>query len=83
MLYAIFSHPKAGFDFDIEYAEKMGLEKDEKYEVDYISMGQSHTDIYLKDIEGCFNSVQFKFQEANGAPVDIYRDPRYNPYLGF
>lgn len=83
MLYAIFEYPEAGHDCDIEYAKKMGLKEKEKYEVDYISMGQSYTSIYLKGIEGNFNSVQFEFQEPNGAPVNIYRDPRYNPYLGF
>lgn len=63
--------------------KKTGLKVGEKYEVDYISMGQSYTSIYLKGVEGCFNSVQFEFQEANGAPVNIYRDSRYNPYLNF
>lgn len=83
MLYAIFKYPEAGHDCDIEYAKKMGLKKNKKYEVDCMSMGQSYTSIYLKGIEGNFNSVQFEFQEPNGAPVNIYRDPRYNPYLSF
>ena len=83
MLYAIFMYPDNGYYGDIECVKKTGLKIGEKYEVDYISMGQSYTSIYLKGIEGCFNSVQFEFQEASGAPVNIYRDPRYNPYLGF
>ena len=80
MLYAKFMYPNYGYDYDKEYAKKMGLQVGERYEVEDISMGGSHTSIYLKDIKGSFNSVQFEFEE-NGKPIDIYRDHRYNPYL--
>lgn len=80
MLYARFMHPDNGYDCDKEYAKKMGLKVGERYEVEDISMGGSHTSIYLKDIKGSFNPVQFEFEE-DGEPIDIYRDPRYNPYL--
>ena len=80
MLYAKFMHPNYGLDCDKEYAKKMGLKVNERYEVEDISMGGSYTSVYLKDIKGSFNSVQFEFEE-DGKPIDIYRDPRYNPYL--
>ena len=80
MLYAKFMYPDNGYNSDKEYAEKMGLEVGERYEVANVSMGGSHTSIYLKDIKGVFNSVQFEFEEDE-KPIDIYRDPRYNPYL--
>lgn len=80
MLYAKFMYPNYGYDGDKEYAEKMGLKVGERYEIEDISMGGFYTSIYLKDIKGSFNSVQFEFEE-NGKPIDIYDDPRYNPYL--
>ena len=52
-----------------------------KYEVEYISMGQSYTSIFLVGYENhCYNSVFFDFEE-DGEPIDIYRSPKYNPYL--
>lgn len=80
MLYAKFMHPNSGWDSDVEYAKKVGLKVGEKYEVEYVSMGQSYTTIYLKYIKGDFNSVQFEFEEDE-KPIDIYRSPKYNPYL--
>ncbi len=50
------------------------------YKVEQIMMGQSRTDISLKGYTKVFNSVQFEFFE-NGKPLDIYHDPRFNPYL--
>ena len=51
-----------------------------EYEVDYISMGQSYTSIFLHGHKHAYNSVFFDFEE-NGEPIDIYRSPKYNPYL--
>lgn len=79
MLYARFMYPENGHDCDVEYAKKIGLKVGEKYEVEDLVMGQSHTSIYLKDIEGVFNSVQFDFEE-DGKPIDICDSPKYNPY---
>lgn len=59
---------------------KHDLEVEEEYEVNYISMCQSHTSILLKDKEEIYNSVIFKFYE-NGNELDIYHDKRFNPYL--
>lgn len=81
MLYAIFTKLEAGYPGNGENAIKRGLKVGEKYEVEYIGMGQSYTSIELKGIENNFNSVLFDFEDENGVPVNIYRDPRYNPYL--
>lgn len=56
------------------------LEIGKQYEVDCISMGQSHTSIVLKNKSGIYNSILFKFYE-NGKEIDIYSDSRFNPYL--
>lgn len=79
MMYAKFTHPDYGFDCNIEFAKEVGLVVGEKYEVDYISMGQSDTSVYLKGVKGVFNSIQFDFEE-DGEPIDIYTNPKYNPY---
>ena len=69
------------------YTEKpeTQLEVGKKYEVECVSMGQSHTSITLKGIgtsswKESFNSIYFKFYE-NGKKLNIYRDKRFNPYL--
>lgn len=79
MLYAKFMYPDNGHDCDVEFAKKTGLKVGEKYEVEDLSMGGFHTSIFLKDIDGAFNSVQFEFEE-DGKPIDIYDSPEYNPY---
>lgn len=80
MLYAKFMHPDSGRECNKKHAEKVGLKVGERYEVEDIIMGGSSTSIFLKDIEGSFNSVQFEFEE-NNMPINIFEDPRYNPYL--
>lgn len=80
MLQAKYTKPNAGYDWDKKRCQEL-LKLGELYEVHYVSMGQSHTHIYLEGIDGCFNSVNFDFYE-NGEPIIIQRDPRYNPYLG-
>lgn len=61
-----------------------GLNKDELYEVEHISMGQSYTSIYLKTpkdgTNNPFNSVIFDFYE-NNKKLNIYKDRRFNPYI--
>lgn len=81
MLYAKFNYPDNGWPAERGYAESMGLKVGERYEVEHVSMGGSYTSIYLTDIDGVFNSVQFDFEEADGTPVDIYDDHRYCPYM--
>ena len=80
MLYAKFVYPNSGRDCNIEHAKKVGLKVGERYEVEDIIMGGFTTSIFLKDIEGSFNSVQFEFEE-DGESIDIFDSPKYNPYL--
>ena len=80
MLYAKFVYPDNGYDCDVEHAKNAGLKVGEKYEVTELFIGGSHTSILLKDIDGCFNSVQFIFYE-NEQPVDIFRNSKYSGYL--
>ena len=78
---ARFLFPEHGYPYDREKAERAGLVQGEDYELDQIIMGQSSTWIYLVGHRHPFNSVQFEFYE-DGKRLDIYRDPRFNPYLG-
>lgn len=80
MLYAIFMYPENGYDGDIKRAQDANLQLGARYEVTDVAMGQSSTSIYLANIDGVFNSVQFDFEE-DGVSIDIFSDPRYNPYL--
>lgn len=61
-----------------------GLEVGKDYEVRSISMGQSHTTVYLKDrpkgYNWGYNSIYFKFYE-DGKKVNIYKNKKFNPYL--
>ena len=74
MLVAIYKYPEWG------YGSTNDLELGKEYVVEDVLMGQSLTHIILEGFDGVFNSVQFEFYEES-KPVDIYRDPRYNPYL--
>lgn len=81
MLYARFNYPNGGWPAERGYAESMGLKVGERYEVEHVSMGGSYTSIYLTDINGVFNSVQFDFEEEDGTYVDIYNNPKYSSYI--
>lgn len=80
MLYAKFMYPDNGWDGDVKYAKEAGLKIGEKYEVEEVHMGQVNTTIFLKGLAGCFNSIQFEFEEDD-MPIDIYKSPKYNPYM--
>jgi hypothetical protein len=80
MLYAIFLNADSGYSYETKFAKEK-LIYGKKYEVEEVCMGQSYTDIVLKDIQGAFSSVHFLFVDETGQSVDIYRDPRYNPYI--
>lgn len=73
-LTAVYNYPENG------YRHATQLEVGKEYIVDSVDMGRYYTDIFLSDIDGCFNSVQFDFFE-DGEPIDIYSSPKYNPYL--
>ena len=80
MLFATYLKPDNGTDRDISFS-KSYLIPNKTYEVETVDMGQSYTFITLKGLKGCFNSVQFEFSDKWGNLVDIYSDPRYNPYI--
>ena len=80
MIKAIFKHPQSGDLDDKNTIKVAGLKVDEAYEVEEIDMRSWHTDIFLKGYRGSFNSVAFEFEE-DGKPLDIYSDPRFNPFL--
>jgi len=49
-------------------------------EVEKISMGQSNTSIFLKELDRGLNSIFLMFFDDKGEEVDIYKDKRYSPY---
>jgi len=81
MVTAKFVHPENGYPSDVEKSKKVGLVVGCDYPVSNISIGQSYTNVFLEDFPGAFNSVQFEFYE-NGEPINIFRDWRFNPYIG-
>lgn len=80
MLYAKFIHANNGWIGDRERAKRAGLKVGEKYEIEFVSVGRSYTSVYLKNIDGFFNSVLFDFEEEDGTPVNIYNEPKYSLY---
>lgn len=81
MLYAICDDLSCGFSHDQEYLIKNNFKIGDKFEVEDINMGQSYTSVFLKGYPYCFNSVNFRFEDENGNDIDIFNDPRYNPYF--
>lgn len=75
MLTAVYNYPECG------YAPPSELVIGKEYAVVNVIMGGFHTSVWLEGFAGAFNSVNFDFFE-NGKPHDIYKDPKYNPYLG-
>lgn len=80
MLYAICVCVDNGWPFDQEILKKNNIKIGDKLEVEDVSMGQSNTSIILKGFKDDFNSVHFRFEDEYGNVVNIYDDPRYNPY---
>lgn len=81
MVVAKFVHPDSGSPNDIKKAKECGMVVGNEYRVQNIVMGQSSTSVYLEGFDGVFNSVHFEFLE-DGHPLDIFRDSRFNPYIG-
>lgn len=77
--YALLTHPEHGHDHDKQTVK--ALEEGKYYEIKRISMGGFHTSIYLKDIKGVFNSVNFTFYDENKQLIDIYKMPEFNGYI--
>ena len=75
-LMAKYVRPQAG------YVEPNKLAINEVYPVTKVEMHGYHTNINLEGYgEENFNSVNFDFQDENGAPVNIFAMPEYNPYI--
>ena len=80
-LYARYIEPDAGYPFDKENCQRY-LTLYDKYLVKYVDMGQSYTSIVLEQFPNItFNSVNFDFFDEFNNPHDLYKDPKYNPYL--
>lgn len=79
-LYATVRSLDVGYQWDKDRFAEADLKLGSRYGVADVEMGQSHTNIYLEGFGASFNSVAFEFDE-DGAPIDIYADPRYNPYI--
>ena len=74
MLYAICVCVDNGWPFDQEILKENNIKIGDKFEV------ESNTSITLKGFDNVFNSVHFRFEDEYGDEIDIYNDPRYNPY---
>lgn len=80
-VYAIVNELNCGYQHDKDRAVEYGWEIGDRFVVNNISMGQSHTTIYLEGYGSSgVNSVFFEFEE-DGEPLNIYKDYRFNPYL--
>lgn len=79
-LFAKYVHEYNGLQWERELIEKAGLEVGHYYVIEDIVVGQSYTDVKLKHY-GSFNSVFFDFYDNNGDKVNIFKMPKYNPYL--
>ena len=80
MLYAICEYIDNGYDSDQKQLSKYNIKVGDRFEVEEINMGQSSTSIYLEGFEESFNSVHFRFEDEDGNRINIYDNPRYNPY---
>ena len=79
-LLAKFTHPSAGYSPESKRPESP-LVLNQLYEVEYVSMGQSYTSVYLKDFpKRPFNSVSFDFYHDD-IPIKLQDFPEYTPYL--
>ena len=80
-LWAILTHKEYGTEVDRSLV--YGLPAGMKIKVSSVRIGQSHS---VFDAEGyplSFNTVQFKFVDDYGNAVDIFKDKRFNHYLGW
>ena len=80
-LSAKYTRASAGYQSDKDKLAECGILLGEERNVLDISIGQSHTYIYLEGYDKyAFNSVNFTFYR-DGAEYNIFDDPEYNPYL--
>lgn len=77
---AIVDDLNAGYEWQRERVRELGFKIGDRFEVMGIDMGQSSTSVRLEGYPLPFSSVHFRFEE-NGESLNIYADPRFNPYL--
>ena len=76
-LMAKYVRPQAGY---VEPNKQLTV--NEVYAVTNVEMHHYHTNINLEGFgTENFNSVNFDFQDEKGNEVNIFTDPKYNPYL--
>lgn len=80
-LFAVVNSLSNGHDHDREQLKELDLQLGDKLEVRTVAMGRWSTLIEMTETRAFFNSVNFRFEDELGQPVDIYQDPRYNPYM--
>ena len=80
-LIAIMNHPENGWDCNIQWASTVDIGS--RFEVEHIMMGQSSSSMTFVGLPGTFNPIQFDFVDDEGNVVDIFDDPRWNPYIGW
>jgi hypothetical protein len=78
---AILVHKEHGYDYNKEDIKDIPVGT--VFEVDDISISQSHTSFTCVGHNKSFNSVQFEFIDDDGKPVDIFADARFNPYIQY
>lgn len=77
---AIVKTLSAGYEMERNRVKELGFNIGDRHVVSYIDMGQSSTTVGLDGFDRGFNSVFFTFEE-DGEEINIYDDPRFNPYL--
>lgn len=82
MINAVVKTLDAGYPSESDHVKSLGWKIGDVFEVSYISIGQSCTNVELQGFTGSFNSVFFMFLE-DGMPLDIFSDPRFNHYMKF
>lgn len=72
-LYAKFTCPENGTEYDRRRLSVTGLSLGQLIPVAECTVGDFHTDVWLQGFYGSFNSVNFDFLDEMGTPVDIYQ----------
>lgn len=82
MMKAVFAHPHNGHEYERNRNSELGLVVGEKYDIERVNIFGFRTELLLTAFPGeSFNSVQFKIENDDGTPKDIFADPALNPYL--
>jgi len=58
-----FTNPDAGYNHHITASKEAGLIVGQVYVIAKIEVGSYHTDVWLENFDGPFNSVQFRLDD--------------------